>query len=344
MAVIGDNLQAAGLTPDDLREMLRRMMRIRYFDEAGVELLEKGQLPGPMHTSIGQEAEVVGACMALRTDDYMTGNHRSHGHPIGKGAKTRPLMAELLGKATGVCRGKGGSMHLADFSVGSLGESGIVGAGMPIAVGAGLSAKLRGSDQVCLSFFGDGAANTGPFHEAHNMAATWKLPVIFFCENNGYAVRSPMSDTTSVTDIAVRAVSYGIPGVIVDGQDALAVYEAVAQAVARARAGEGPTLIEAKTYRYRDHSEMGAVAAQLVPYRTDEEIEAWQSRDPITLFKATLLEREVMTEAGISELEAEVKAEIDDAVQFANESPFPDFATAYEDLYVEPIPFHKEVR
>ena len=176
------------------------------------------------------------------------------------------------------------------------------------------------------------------------MAATWKLPVIFFCENNGYAVRSPMSDTTSVTDIAVRAVSYGIPGVIVDGQDALAVYEAVAQAVARARAGEGPTLIEAKTYRYRDHSEMGAVAAQLVPYRTDEEIEAWQSRDPITLFKATLLEREVMTEAGISELEAEVKAEIDDAVQFANESPFPDLATAYEDLYVEPIPFHKEVR
>jgi pyruvate dehydrogenase E1 component alpha subunit len=284
--------------PDNelLVEMQRRMLRIRLFDETAVKLVAQGQLPGPMHTSIGQEAEVVGACTALRTTDYMTGNHRSHGHPIAKGAALGPLMAELLGRSTGVCSGKGGSQHLADFSVGSLGESGIVGAGMPIAVGAGLSAKLRGTDDVCLCFFGDGGANAGPFHEAHNLAAVWDLPVIFLCENNGYAVRTAQRETTSITNIADRACAYGIPGHVVDGQDVLAVYNVVAEAVARARAGTGPTLIEAKTYRYRDHAEFGNLARKFGPYRTEEEVENWLARDPIELFRATLIERGVLSE------------------------------------------------
>jgi len=326
---------------DVMIEMLRRMFRIRLLDEAAVEMGQRGQLPGPMHTSIGQEGEVVGACMALRETDYMTGNHRSHGHPIGKGAKVGPLLAELLGKRTGVCKGKGGSQHLADFSVGSLGESGIVGASMPLAVGAALSAKLRGTDQVCLAFFGDGGANSGPFHESHNLAATWKLPVIFLCENNGYAVRTAQRESTSVTDISVRAVAYGIPGFTVDGQDVLEVHQVVSNAVARARAGEGPTLIEAKTYRYRDHAEFGAMARRLVSYRSDEELAAWMARDPIALFRKVLADEGVLDEAAADALEAEVKAEVDEGVRFANDSPFPEPYEAYEDLYVNPIPLRK---
>ncbi|MBV9603667.1 MAG: thiamine pyrophosphate-dependent dehydrogenase E1 component subunit alpha, partial [Solirubrobacterales bacterium] len=203
---------AAELSKELTIEMLRRMLRIRLFDEAAAGMQARGELPGPMHTSIGQEAEVVGACMALTDTDYMTGNHRSHGHPIGKGAALKPLMAELLGKATGVCRGHGGSMHLADFSVGSLGESGIVGAGIPIATGAALSSRLRGSGQVALAFFGDGAANCGPFHESLNLAAIWSLPIVFLCEDNGFAVTSRSTDMVSVQHISDRAVGYTVPG------------------------------------------------------------------------------------------------------------------------------------
>src|SRR5687768_8476628 len=225
MAVSGTHRAREGSLPEEqLHEMLRRMLRIRLFEERASMLIKESKLPGVLHNCIGQEAEIVGACMALRDDDYMTGNHRSHGHPIGKGVALAPLMAELFGKTTGVCRGKGGSMHLAAFSAGSLGESGIVGSLMPVAVGAGLSARLRGTDQVCLCFFGDGAANCGPFHESLNLAAIWKLPVVFLCENNGYALLTPQARTTSVAHIAQRAAAYDIPGVIVDGQDVLAVH------------------------------------------------------------------------------------------------------------------------
>jgi pyruvate dehydrogenase E1 component alpha subunit len=326
------------LTVESKIEMLRRMLRIRLLDEAAIELVSRGLLPGPMHTSIGQEGEIVGACMALRDTDYMLGNHRSHGHPIGKGGKVGPLLAELLGKATGVCRGKGGSQHLADFSVGSLGESGIVAAGMPIATGAALSARLRGTDQVALAFFGDGAANSGPFHEAHNLAATWRLPVIFMCENNGYAVRTAQRESTSVKDIAQRAAAYDIPGVIVDGQDVLAVHEVVSAAVARARAGEGPTLIDAKTYRYRDHAEFGSMALRLVTYRDESEVEEWKQRDPIVLFRRHLLSEGLLTEHSAQELTEQIRAEIDEGVQFALDSPYPEPSDAYEDLYANPIP------
>jgi acetoin:2,6-dichlorophenolindophenol oxidoreductase subunit alpha len=227
------------LEKEQLVEMYRRLLRIRLFDEAAVDLIKKGEVPGAAHTSIGQEGEIVGACMALRDDDYMVRNHRSHGHPIGKGADLKALMAELLGKKTGVDQGKGGSMHLADFSVGSVGETSIVGSGIPVAAGAALGAKMMGTDRVCLCFFGDGASNEGAFHEGINLAAVWKLPAIFLCENNMYAVSTPASATVAVKDIAERAKAYDIPGVVVDGQDPVAVYEVVSEAVKRARAGTG---------------------------------------------------------------------------------------------------------
>ncbi|MFC4311608.1 thiamine pyrophosphate-dependent dehydrogenase E1 component subunit alpha [Steroidobacter flavus] len=315
-----------------VREMLRRMLRIRVFDERAAVL--RSQLPGFLHNSIGQEAEIVGACMALRDDDYMTGNHRSHGHPIGKGVALAPLMAELFGKETGVCRGKGGSMHLAVFAAGSLGESGIVGSLMPVAVGAGLSARLRGTDQVCLCFFGDGAANCGPFHESLNLAAVWKLGVVFLCENNGYAATSPMSQTTSVSDVAIRAGAYGIPGVIVDGQDVLAVHDAVTAAVSRARSGEGPTLVEAKTYRYCDHHEIAGTSKR-APYRTDEEIASWRARDPIEMFAAKLEITDLLSHAEIEGIRRSVLEEVDAAVDFAVSSSSPEAEELYEDVFVE---------
>jgi acetoin:2,6-dichlorophenolindophenol oxidoreductase subunit alpha len=314
-----------------LLEMLRRMLRIRIFDERAAQL--RGVLPGPLHNSIGQEAEIVGACMALRDDDYMTGNHRSHGHPIGKGVDLRPLMAELYGKATGVCGGKGGSMHLAAFSAGSLGESGIVGSLMPIAVGAGLSAKLRGTDQICLCFFGDGAANCGPFHESLNLAAIWKLPVVFLCENNGYALFTAQRLTTAVADIAQRASAYAMPGVIVDGQDVLAVHHEVSIAAERARNGGGPTLIEAKTYRYCEHSEF-AEPLKMPPYRSAEEIDSWRSRDPIELFCAHLRDREGLSTKELSAIRKEVQDEVDASVAFAETSPLPGSESLLEHLFV----------
>lgn len=313
------------------REMLRRMLRIRLFEERAALL--RPRLAGPLHNSVGQEAEIVGACMALRTDDYMTGNHRSHGHPIGKGVQLAPLMAELFGKETGVCRGKGGSMHLAAFAAGSLGESGIVGSLMPVAVGAGLSARLRGTDQVCLCFFGDGAANCGPFHESLNLAAIWRVPVVFMCENNGYALLTPIAQTTAVAHIAQRASAYNIPAVIVDGQDVLAVHEQVSAAVARARAGEGPTLVEAKTYRYCEHSELSA-PLNIPPYRTAEEIASWRARDPIGLFAARLTSAYELSSAQYEELRAEILAEVDAAVSFAEQSPAPQPDALFEHVFI----------
>lgn len=313
-------------------EMLRRMYAVRLFEEATITLFHAGELPAMVHLSIGQEAAVVGACMATTTDDYMTGNHRSHGHPIAKGARLDRLMAELLGKATGVCGGKGGSMHLADFSVGSLGESGIVGSAIPVATGAALAAQIKGSGQVALCFFGDGAANEGVFHESANMAGAWRLPVIYFCENNGLAVSATMSDTTAVADIAVRAAGYAMPGVIVDGQDVLAVYRAARDAVARARANEGPSLIEAKTYRFGEHAYGLSVPS---PYRDQADVDRWPAVDPIPMFIDRLTAWGLADDATVSAVRATVEAEVARAVKFAKDSPFPPPEAAYADVYAD---------
>ncbi len=323
------------LSADFLLEMQRRMVRIRLFDERASKMVRRGQIPGTVHTSIGQEAQVVGACMALEDDDYMTGNHRSHGHPIGKGSPLGPLMAELVGKATGICKGKGGSLHLADFSVGSLGESGIIGSSIPIATGAGLSSKVLGNGKVALAFFGDGAANQGALYEALNMAGVWDLPVIYLCENNQYALSTPAHTVTSGR-IADRAAGFGIPGVRVEnGQDVLAVYEAANEAVERARAGQGPTLLEVVTYRYREHSEGLRIN---VDYRDEEERQEWLSRDPIALFRDVLVERGVATAEELDALEQEVLDEVDEAVRFTDESPYPEPEVAFSHLYTDPYP------
>ena len=318
-----------------LMEMQRRMLRIRHFDERASKMVKRGQIPGTVHTSIGQEAQVVGACMALDEGDYMSGNHRSHGHPIGKGSPLNPLMAELVGKATGVCGGKGGSLHLADFSVGSLGESGIVGSSIPIATGAALSAKILRNGKVALAFFGDGAANQGCLYEAMNLAGVWDLPVVFLCENNQYALSTPAHTVTSGV-IAERAAGFGIAGVRVeDGQDVLAVYEATLEAVERGRRGEGPTLVEVMTYRFHEHSEGLKLGTD---YRDATEKEYWLSRDPIVLFRTRLVEMGMATEVELDELEAAVLDEVEESFQFAQSSPFPDPSVAFDDLYTEPTP------
>ena len=323
------------LETDVLLEMQRRMLRIRHFDERASKMVKRGQIPGTVHTSIGQEAQVVGACMALGDSDYMSGNHRSHGHPIGKGSPLGPLMAELVGKGTGVCGGKGGSLHLADFNVGSLGESGIVGSSIPIATGAALSSKVLGNGKVSLAFFGDGAANQGALYEAMNISGAWNLPVVFLCENNQYALSTPAHTVTSGV-IAERAAGFGIVGVRVeDGQDVLAVYDAVAEAVARARRGEGPTLIEVVTYRFHEHSEGLRLGTD---YRDAEEKAAWLDRDPIILFRKHLVAQGIATEEQMDALEQEVLDEVEAAVVFTDESPYPDPSIAFADLYTEPTP------
>lgn len=322
------------LANDTLLEMQRRMLRIRLFDERASKMVKRGEIPGTVHTSIGQEAQVVGACMALTDGDTMTGNHRSHGHPIGKGAKLGPLMAELVGKAWGVCGGKGGSMHLADFKVGSLGESGIVGSSIPIATGAALSSKVLNQGRVSLAFFGDGASNQGCLYEAMNLASVWGLPIVFLCENNQYALSTP-AHTVTAGRIADRAHGFNMPGVRVeDGQSVLTVYDAVKTAVDRARSGKGPSLVEVMTYRFNEHSEGLRLA---VDYRPADEKAAWLARDPVKMFRSYLVEQGVADEAIVAGLEAEVAAEVEAAVQFANDSPYPEPSVAFKDIYTEAI-------
>ena len=316
--------------------MLRRMMLIRRFDETVVDLVQGAELVGMAHTYIGEEAVAVGACAALRDDDYITGNHRSHGHPIAKGGDVRKAMAEILGKATGYCKGKGGSMHLADFSIGILGESGILASGLPVAVGAAMASKMQGNDRVVVSFFGDGASNQGACHEAMNMASIWKLPVIFLCENNQYAVTTSFNDTVAVENISDRAVAYSMPGVLVGGQDVLAVHEAAVQAVQRARSGQGPTLLEARTYRYRDHSE-GLVRILREPYRDEAEVERWRQRDPIKIHSAWLVEQGVASQQEVDAVETEVAATIAEALEFARQSPYPEPEDLMTDLFADPV-------
>ena len=317
--------------------MLRRMMLIRKFDETVKDLVQSAELVGMAHCYIGEEAVAVGACTALRDEDYITGNHRSHGHPISKGGDVRRAMAELLGKATGYCKGKGGSMHLADFDIGILGESGIVASALPVAVGAAMGSKMQNTDRVVISFFGDGASNQGACHEAMNLASIWKLPVIFLCENNQYAVTTSFKETVSTENVSDRATAYNMPGVLVDGQDVMAMHEATVHAVQRARAGEGPTLLEAKTYRYEDHSE-GLNRILREPYRTEEEIEFWRQRDPIDLHSKWLLENDVANQEEIDKVQTNVYEAIDGALQFARESPYPDEADLFTDLFADPIP------
>ena len=321
----------ANLTLEEMIEIQRRMMRIRLFDERASKMVKRGHIPGTVHTSIGQEAQVVGSTFALADGDYMSGNHRSHGHPIGKGSPLGPLMAELVGKATGVCKGKGGSLHLADFAVGSLGESGIVGSSIPIATGAAFSSKVLDNGKVALAFFGDGAANQGVLYESMNLAGTWMLPMIFLCENNQYALSTPAHTVTSGV-IADRAAGFGMPGIRVEnGQDVLAVYDAVKTAVDRARAGEGPSLVEIVTYRYNEHSEGLRLAND---YRNAEERADWLSRDPVVLFREHLI-GQGMTVEQMDQLEADVLAEVDAAVAFSDASPYPELSVAFDDLYTD---------
>jgi pyruvate dehydrogenase E1 component alpha subunit len=314
------------------REMLvgmyRKMLEIRFFEEKVFDLYGQNLVPGTIHLYAGEEAIAVGVCAALERDDYITSTHRGHGHCIAKGADLKWTMAEILGKKTGYCKGKGGSMHIADFSIGMLGATAVVGAGIPIAVGAGLSIKLRKTRQVVACFFGEGASNQGTFHEGINMASVWRLPVIFICENNLYAMGTRQSRVMNIENIADRAIAYGIPGVVVDGNDVLAVYEATVKAVERARKGEGPTLIECKTYRHKGHSRVDPAK-----YRPKEEVEEWLAKDPIKRFKEKLLQEGAITEAEIQQIEQEVAAEIDEAVRFAMESPYPAPEEALEDVY-----------
>lgn len=314
-------------------EAYRRMVRIRCFEEA-VVALPPGEVLGMSHSSIGQEAAIVGACIALRDDDYITGTHRSHGHPIGKGSAPDRLMAELLGRSTGVCQGRGGSMHLADVGLGVLGESAIVAGGIPLATGAALSIRVRATDQVSLCFFGDGAANEGVFHESLNMAALWRLPVVYFCENNLYAATTPLAAAHAVPDIARRADAFGIPGVAVDGQDVDAVYAAARDAVERARSGGGPALIEARTYRIDEHSTNLFIPFK---YRSDAEIDYYRSqRDPLELFRARLLASGCTT-AQLAAIAAAEYATIEAAVAFARDSAYPEPDDVYRHMYGNPI-------
>jgi pyruvate dehydrogenase E1 component alpha subunit len=323
------------LSPHQQREAYRRMLRIRRFEEEGTRLYTAGQIPGAYHASIGQEGTIVGACLALRDNDAMTGTHRSHGHPIGKGADLKGLMAELMGKVTGICKGRGGSMHLADNSVGIISESAIVGGGIPLATGVGLSIRVRKTDQVCLCFFGDGAVNQGTFHESLNMASLWKLPVIYVCENNGYAVTTSVASSHAQPNIARRADGYGMHGVTVDGQDVTAVFDAASAAVTSARSGAGPTLIEARTYRFDEHQVGLAVPGR--PYRSAREVEEYKTaRDPVALFRNVLV-GEGFADHELKAIEDEVNTAVADAIQFGEQSPFPDPATLYEYLYRNPI-------
>ncbi len=315
---------------EQLGELYYQMLRIRKFEQLVEEKFLEGEIPGFVHLSIGQEAIAVGACQKLRKTDFITSTHRGHGHTLAKGADANRCMAELFGKSTGYCKGKGGSMHIADFSVGMLGANGVVGGGFNLAVGAGISSVLNNTDHVAVCFFGDGASNRGTFHEALNMASAWKLPVIFVCENNQWASTTPMHEVTSVKNIADRAVAYSMPGIIVQGKDVFEVSKVIEEAVIRARNGEGPTLIEAKTYRVRGH-----FVGDPEKYRTSEEVKTKaEENDPIAFFIDQVTKQNGMTEEDFKSIELKVKKEMEEALRFALESPYPKPEEAFEDLYI----------
>lgn len=312
-----------------LERFLTTMIRIRRFDERVTELFKAGHVKGTAHSYVGEEAMATGTCANLRRDDYIVGTHRGHGHCIAKGASIKEMMAELFGKETGYCKGLGGSMHIADMDLNILGCNGVVGAGLPIANGAGLSSRLRKSDQATICFFGDGASSQGTFHESLNLAAVWKLPVVFVCENNQYALSTSYKRTVAVDAVADRAVAYGIPGVTVDGNDVIAVYEAVHEALVRARRGEGPSLIEGKTYRWMGHS----MRAELAPYRSKEEEAEWIQRDPIVRLEREMLDQQLITPDRLAHIRQEIEEELEDAVKFAERSPEPTVEVMERALY-----------
>jgi TPP-dependent pyruvate/acetoin dehydrogenase alpha subunit len=308
-----------------LTEMLKLMYTIRQFEEKAKELFRQGLIYGALHSYVGQEAVAVGACMAIGKDDFVVSTHRGHGHCIAKGADPKRMMAELLGRETGYSKGRGGSMHIFSPEEGLLGGNGIVGGGLPIALGAAFSAQYRGSGQVTLCFFGEGAASQGTFHEAMNLASLWRLPVIYICENNLYAATTPVLDSAPIENIGDRASAYGCPGRVLDGNDVLAVYEAVQEAVTRA--GEGPTLIESKTFRYYPH-------CMVIPEHRDKaEIDGWKKKDPIIRFEKRLLEDGIVTIDEQEKAKREVENTIEEAVGFAKESSYPGVETVAEGLW-----------
>ena len=317
-------------SPERLKDALKKMYLIRKFEEGAEESYMRGLIHGTMHLSIGQEASAVGSCMSLTDEDKITSTHRGHGHCVAKGAELSKMFAEFFGKETGYCKGRGGSMHIADPSKGNLGANGIVGGGLPIAVGAALSAKLLGTGAVTICFFGDGANNEGAFHEALNMAKIWNLPVVFVCENNKYGMSTSIERSTAVKNISERAAAYSMPGVTVDGNNFSAVTEAVDAAVERARMGEGPSLVENQTYRWRGHSK-----SDRNKYRTKEEIANWQKRDPIVAMGKMLMDHKILTKDDITAIEADAVKIIEDAIKFATEGADPKVEDVTRDVYTE---------
>lgn len=319
------------LTREQLVDLYRKMITIRLFEEGVWKVYSQGLMPGLAHLYTGQEAIAVGVCAALRPDDYVTSTHRGHGHCIAKGGDVDRMMAELMGKATGYCKGKGGSMHIADPDLGILGANGIVGGGFGIATGAGLSAKMCSQDRVAVCFFGDGAANEGIFHEAINIAAIWNLPVIYVCENNRFGMSVAQSRAMKLKQVADRASAYGIPGAVADGNDVLAVYEATKKAVQRARQGDGPTLLEYMSYRWYGHH----VGDPGSDYRTAEEVNAWKQRCPIRRFRAWLVQQGCLSQAEADAIEAEKEQEIENAIEFGKSSPYPHVTELTTDVFSE---------
>ncbi len=320
---------------DKLLEMYRSMQRIRQFETKTRDLALANELPGFVHVSIGEEASATGVCAALRKTDRITSTHRGHGHLLAKGGQLNRMMAELYGKKTGYCKGKGGSMHIVDYALGILGANGIVGGGLPIATGSALAAVIAGKDDVTACFFGDGASNEGTFHESLNLAAVWKLPVVFVCENNGYGEFTPMQTVTSVRDIAQRATAYNIPGFIVDGNDVMEVFRFASEAVSRARAGEGPTLLECKTYRWEGHVVGEAAFLGEGAYRPTAEVEEWKLKCPIIRYQQFLVGGGKIAKAELDRIDSETTAELEDAIKFARESELPDVSEVTDDVYAK---------
>jgi len=324
--------QGLPLSDSDAIDLYRTMVRIREFETTAERLFLKGEIPGFLHLSIGQEAVAAGVCKTLRKDDYLTSTHRGHGHTLAKGATARSMMAELFGRDAGMCRGRGGSMHIADFSVGMLGANAIVAGGLGITVGAALSAKFAGRDQVSVSMFGDGATARGPFHESLNMAKVWNLPAIFVCENNGWASTTRSEELLAVSHIADRAVAYAMPGVAVDGNDVFAVLTAMRTAVQRARNGGGPTLLEARSYRNRGH-----YVGDPMRYRNSFDDAAWQERDPLAVARNTLAQQGILDDQLAQQIDEEAAAEIKDSVDFARAQPEPEPGRLFDYLYADAI-------
>ena len=312
-------------------EMYTIMVKIRMFESKVSELFAANKIPGVVHLYIGEEAVASGVCATLDDADYITSTHRGHGHLLAKGGVIKYMLAEMFGKKTGYCKGKGGSMHIADINLGILGANGIVGGGPPLATGAALAAQYRDTDAVAVCFFGDGASNQGTTHEAMNLAACWKLPVVFVNENNMYGLSACTLDTMCIADVADRASAYGIPGVVVDGNDVVAVYEATVEAVKRARKGQGPTLLECKTYRHRGHTEGDPGTA----YRSKEEIEDWKKKDPIPRFEKKLIKLKVMTRKKMDAIKQAFDTELEEGIRFAEESPYPEHSDVTTDVYTD---------